>query len=289
LLDLGWFSTGRDRAAADLLEVVAGEIESGRLACRLRYVFCNRAPGESPPSDAFQALVHRLGLPLLTLSSRAFAPELWDEGRREPEARRRWRLAYDREVERLIAPFSCPVVVLAGYMLVLGEELCRSHHFLNLHPAMPGGPVGTWQEVIWELLLTRAEEAGAMMHLVTPELDRGPAVSYFSFSLRGPEWDGLWREWEADEERTRAWLAVHGRGATPGPEERLFWAVREHQTRRELPLLVLTLDSLARGEVRLENGRVLDRGGRELARGRCLNREVEAWLAQRAPTARPEP
>ncbi|MGB9886180.1 MAG: formyltransferase family protein [Moorellales bacterium] len=282
MLDLGWFSTGRDRAAQDLLETVAGEIAAGRLACRLRFVFSNRAPGESPASDSFHGLVRRLGLPLITLSSRSFAPELWEQGRRDPQARRLWRLAYDREVNRLIAPFACPVVVLAGYMLVLGEELCRQHHFLNLHPALPGGPVGTWQEVIWETLFARMEEAGAMMHLVTPELDRGPAVSYFSFSLRGPGWDELWVEWEADKERTLARLEACGRGATPGPEERLFWAVREQQTRREVPLLVLTLDLLARGEVRLENHRVLDRRGAELARGYCLNREVEAWLEERS-------
>jgi phosphoribosylglycinamide formyltransferase-1 len=45
---------------------------------------------------------------------------------------------------------------------------------INLHPAAPGGPTGTWQEVIWQLIEGRAVETGVMMHLVTPELDRGP-------------------------------------------------------------------------------------------------------------------
>lgn len=281
VLRLGWFSTGRDEAAADLLLAVVREIAAGRLDCAISYVFTNRAPGEGEAANAFHALVRRLGLPLLYLSSRSFEPALWQRGQQDPEARRQWRLAYDAEVERLVRPYQAEVIVLAGYMLVLGEELCRKHHFLNLHPAQPGGPTGTWQEVIWQLLLEEADTAGAMMHLATPELDRGPAVSYFSFSLRGPGWDELWEEWRRQKAATLTYLAAHGQGNTPGPEARLFWAVRREEARRELPLLILTLDLLARREVRFEDGRVLDRAGRELLQGYCLSDAVEAWVAGR--------
>lgn len=280
MLPIGWFSTGRDQAACDLLETVMRECEAGRLGCRLSFVFSNRAPGESEASDAFQACVRRFGLPLLTLSSAAFDPALWEEGRRNPEARRRWRLAYDAAVEDLIRPYAAEVIVLAGYMLVLGAELCRRRPFLNLHPALPHGPAGTWQEVVWQLLLEEAEAAGAMVHLVTPELDRGPAVSYFSFPLRGPDWDELWRDWRQRRAAVEKVLAARGRGFTPGPEERLFWAVRREEARRELPLLVHTLDLVARGEVRVGAGEVRDREGRVLTDGYCLNAAVEAWLAR---------
>lgn len=274
LLEIGWFSTGRDEAAVDLLETVAAEILSGRLGCRIRYVFCNRSPGEDEASDRFHACVERLGLPLLTFSSRSFKPELWRTDRRQ------WRLAFDAEVERIIRPYPVRVVVLAGYMLVLGEELCRRYPFLNLHPALPGGPTGTWQEVIWRLLLEEADQAGAMMHLVTPELDRGPAVTYFSFSLRGPEWDALWEEWRANRSRCLALIEAHGLGVTPGPEEKLFWAVRREEARRELPLLILTLDYLSRGEIVVYPDRVVDQEGRDLAGGYCLTEAVEAWISE---------
>jgi phosphoribosylglycinamide formyltransferase-1 len=276
LLEIGWFSTGRDEAAVDLLQTVAAEILSGRLGCRIRYVFSNRSPGEDEASDRFLSCVRRLGLPLLTFSSRSFKPELW----RDPLTRQEWRLAFDAEVERIIRPYPVRVIVLAGYMLVLGEELCRRYPFLNLHPALPGGPTGTWQEVIWQLLLQEADQAGAMMHLVTPELDRGPAVTYFSFSLRGPGWDELWEEWRARRDRSLAFIQTHGLGAAPGPEEKLFWAVRREEARRELPLLILTLDYLSRGEIAVYPDRVVDREGRSLAGGYCLTEAVEAWIAR---------
>ncbi|GAH59253.1 unnamed protein product, partial [marine sediment metagenome] len=43
----------------------------------------------------------------------------------------------------------------------------QRYNMVNLHPAAPGGPTGTWQEVIWQLIENKAEETGVMMHLVT--------------------------------------------------------------------------------------------------------------------------
>jgi phosphoribosylglycinamide formyltransferase-1 len=279
MLRIGWFSTGRDQEARDLLATVVAQAASRRLECSLSYVFCNRAPGETAASDAFHQVARQLGLHLLYYSSSAFAPALRQQGRQDEAARRQWRLAYDVEVDRIISPYPVDVIVLAGYMLVIGPELCQRYQMLNLHPALPGGPIGTWQEVVWQLLLTGADAAGAMMHLVTPELDRGPAVTYFSFPLRGPIWDDLWQSWHQRKPEALAFLAARGRGDSPGPEQELFWAVRRAEARRELPLLVLTLDLLARGMVRPCAGKVLDREGRELVRGYCLNQAIEAWLA----------
>lgn len=278
-LDIGWFSTGRDQAACDLLDAVMREINSKTLDCRISYVFCNRAPGESGPSDAFHQLVRGYGLPLLYFSSSAFEPELRRHGRSDPEALQSWRRAYDQRISAVIGPYSAGLLLLAGYMLVVSEEFCTGHDLLNLHPALPGGPSGSWQEVIWRLILEEADQAGAMMHLVTPELDRGPAVSYFSFSLRGPRWDGLWRAWDLRKksQTAPAWDEANAR-KTPGPEEELFWAIRNQEARRELPLLTLTLDLLARGEVRVCGGRPLDRAGMVLSGGYCLNEAVEERL-----------
>jgi len=69
-------------------------------------------------------------------------------------------------------------------MLIVSEELCQKYDMINLHPAPPGGPTGSWQEVIWTLIQNKADTAGAMIHLVTPELDRGPALATASSLLR---------------------------------------------------------------------------------------------------------
>ena len=45
----------------------------------------------------------------------------------------------------LLEDFRPDICVLAGYMLILGGAMCRQFHFLNLHPALPDGPIGTWQ------------------------------------------------------------------------------------------------------------------------------------------------
>jgi folate-dependent phosphoribosylglycinamide formyltransferase PurN len=67
--------------------------------------------------------------------------------------------------------------MLAGYMFVVGPTLLDIYTMLNLHPALPDGPTGTRSDVIRAILRSRPAEVGAMVHLVTAELDRGPAVA----------------------------------------------------------------------------------------------------------------
>jgi len=57
MYQLGWFSTGRDKAARDLLQAVQSSIKSGEIEAEIAFVFCNREPGESQESDLFLKLV----------------------------------------------------------------------------------------------------------------------------------------------------------------------------------------------------------------------------------------
>jgi phosphoribosylglycinamide formyltransferase-1 len=107
---------------------------------------------------------------------------------RAPQDRKTFRRrAYDAGLADRVAAFQPDWIVLAGWMRVLSSAFLE--HFpnrvVNLHPALPGGPQGTWQEVMWQLMSARALEAGAMMHLATPMLDAGPPVAYFRFPLSG--------------------------------------------------------------------------------------------------------
>jgi folate-dependent phosphoribosylglycinamide formyltransferase PurN len=64
-------------------------------------------------------------------------------------------------------------------MLANGVTIkCHKYDMINLHPALPGDPTGSWQDVIWALIKDKAAIARAMMHLITPELDRGPVISH---------------------------------------------------------------------------------------------------------------
>jgi phosphoribosylglycinamide formyltransferase-1 len=248
----GWFSTGRDLAARQLLQAAWDKMDEGFIPGEIAFCFCDRERGEAEQGDLFLDLAGELGLEIITFSSRRFQPEL--RGR----DREGWRKAYHQEVMGLIAHHRHDIIVLAGYMLIVSPEMCRRHALINLHPALPNGPTGTWEEVIEELIRQRAETTGAMMHLATPELDRGPVVAYYSFPIQGDAFDYLWGEGSV------------GRGP-------LFWLIRQEGVRREIPLIVLTLKALAEGRIRIKAGKVLDSTGKEFE-GLSLTQEVEEYL-----------
>ena len=187
---VGWLSSGRDQAASNLLSDVVARAQQDDVPLEIGAVFSDRERGETPESDRFLDLVERLDFPLVTLSSAAS----WVEAQKLGVSRATWREEYHRGVMDLLVPYSLGVLVMAGYMLIASPAMCRKFAILNLHPALPSGPTGTWQEVVWQLLEEDAAESGAMIHLATAQLDRGPVVSAFRFSLHGEKWDPLWRQ-----------------------------------------------------------------------------------------------
>ena len=257
---LGWFSTGRDKAARDLLKVVWEDIRQGKIKAEISFVFSNREPGETRESDRFFELVKGYHLPLICFSSRKFQPQ------RRGEKPTQWRLQYDREVMRQLEGFQTDLCVLAGYMLIVGREMCQRYKMINLHPAAPGGPTGTWQEVIWKLMEDKAERTGAMMHLVTPALDKGPAVTFCTFSIRGKPFDQHWREVEG--------LSVEQVKKEQGENNPLFRLIREHGLAREFPLITATIKAFSKGRVRVENGKVVDGSGAAIS-GYDLTLEID--------------
>ncbi len=72
LYQLGWFSTGRDKAARDLLAAVQSSIELGKIEAEIAFVFSNREPGESRESDLFFRLVDDYHIPLSSFSYEKF-------------------------------------------------------------------------------------------------------------------------------------------------------------------------------------------------------------------------
>ena len=236
-LRLGWFSTGRGEGSYGLLKAALDAIQSGELNARIEYVFCNRERGQAAGSDRFIAFAESNGIPVITLSSRAFRKENgnrpWSELRED----------FDRAAIELIKPFNVDLTVNAGYMLI-APLLCREHLMINLHPALPDGPAGMWQNVIWELIENRAPETGAMVHIVTEEVDGGPVLSYCRFSTHGPGLDPLW---DNVSERTLAEIKE-----ADGEDNALFLRLREMGLVRERPLVVETLKAVSDGRINLE-------------------------------------
>ena len=236
MLNLGWFSTGRGPGSRALLSTVHQAIEDGRIKARLSFIFSNRAPGEHEGSDRFFALADSLGLSVVHHSSRAFR-------RNRSGAPTQRRAAYDAEVATLIKPYSPDLCVLAGYMLIISPDLCHKFSMINLHPAAPQGPDGTWQDVIWQLIEERATHSGVKIHRVTQELDQGPTIAYCQYPIRGKAFDN---HWNAIGDATAQDLRN-----SFGEDLPLFRAIRAEGVKRELPLLVETLASLSHGDIPL--------------------------------------
>jgi phosphoribosylglycinamide formyltransferase-1 len=270
----GWFSTGRDEAARELLTEAWRNFQDGIIPARLGFVFCDREPGENPESDRFIQLVEDLGIPLFSLSSRQFDPVL---RRKDRES---WRRAFHDRVMVALRGQVVPAVVLAGYMLIVSPEMCNRLAMVNLHPAEPGGPKGTWQEVIWELIAQGAERTGVMMHLVTEALDEGPPITYCTFPLKGENFDPLWVEMGAK----LGFMPLGEIIQEEGEKNPLFQEIRKQGVMREVPLLLMTMKALAESRVRVMGGKILDREGRETG-SLCLNKEIDEYLSR--PRNRP--
>ena len=272
MLNIGWFSTGRGEGSRGLLRFVQERLASEGVDARIDFVFSNRAPGEAEGSDAYFRLVREYGLPLITHSSAQFR-------RRRGGRFADHRAEFDAETLELLAGYRPDICVLAGYMLIASSRLCRAYPLLNLHPALPDGPIGTWQEVVWRLIEQRAGRTGAMTHLATEEVDRGPLVSYVTVPLDTPRLEPHWRELAARKTATVR--------AEQGEDYELFRLIRAEQYAREPYLLLETLRAISRGEINLD----VSAPGREVTiaeawaydpqsyGGLCLNHRIDEAMA----------
>lgn len=85
--------------------------------------------------------------------------------------------AYDRALAHLIARGEPDLVVLAGFMRIVGPEVLErfSSRMINLHPSLLPRYRGT--DTYRRALAAGDTEHGASIHFVTAELDGGPVIS----------------------------------------------------------------------------------------------------------------
>jgi phosphoribosylglycinamide formyltransferase-1 len=253
---LGWFSTGRGEGSRNLLRAAWDAIQQGDIKAGISFVFCNREYGQAEGSNAFIGQVRGCGIPLICVSSKRFKEKYGDE----------WRPRFEDAAMKGLEGYDADLVVLAGYMLIVGVGMCQRYPMLNLHPALPGGPKGTWKEVIWELMQVGATETGVMMHRATPVLDEGPAVTYCKFPIRGKPFDKYW-----DQVKGRSIAGIQSRD---GEENPLFKEIRRHGAARELPLIIATIKAFSEGRVKIQGDAIVDSKGRPI-KAYDLSREVD--------------
>lgn len=136
--------------------------QTGALDAQIVAVFSNRA-GAYGLTRAEQA-----GIPAVTFPSTPY------------KKAGRPRADYDAALARLVAVFQPDLVVLAGWMLILGPAFLNrfAQRVINLHPALPGQFPGPDAIARAYTAFQRGEidHTGVMVHWVIPEVDAGESI-----------------------------------------------------------------------------------------------------------------
>jgi phosphoribosylglycinamide formyltransferase-1 len=147
------------------LQALIDAIDEGRLDAKIAVVISNRADAPG------LALAARAGIPTLVMDHRAAAS----------------RADYDRALIEALRARGVSVVVLAGFMRLLGPAFCDAFagRILNVHPSLlPAFPGVDAQR---QALEAGVSVSGATVHLVTPELDAGPVVLQAEVPVRADD------------------------------------------------------------------------------------------------------
>lgn len=144
------------------LQAIIDAIAVGRLDARIAVVVSNRA-------DAYGLTrAEQAGIPAVTFP---LAPY-----RRAG----RPRSDYDADLARLAAAFRPDLIVLAGWMLILGPAFLGQfqRRVINLHPALPGQFAGVHaiQRAFAAFQRGEINHTGVMVHWVIPEVDAGEVI-----------------------------------------------------------------------------------------------------------------
>ena len=234
-LNIGWLSTGNGSGSLGLLK--EGIKLHNNKTLNINFVFSNREYGEKEGSDKYLDLVKKNKIEAITLSSRRFKTERglpWKD----------LRVDYDKKVLNSISKFNVDILVAAGYML-FSPIICNHFEILNLHPALPDGPNGTWKSVIKELIESKSRNSGISIHLMTSDLDEGPNISFCKFII--------------DHNNNQNLIEIE--------ETEIFSSIREKQIMYERVLLGKTLLKISKGEINIKKDFYVD-----------LTKEVEQSL-----------
>jgi phosphoribosylglycinamide formyltransferase-1 len=188
---LAWFSSAFDLQSIILFRFVCEAIRRGELDARILVLLCTRRADESSLAAQLADVAATYGVPVVcvpTSDFRTITPAL----NMHVPGGETWRERFESAVIDSLVRYDPTLVILAGYMWIAGSALLKKYHMINLHPALPGGPVGTRHQVIEEIILRGERTAGAMMHVVTAQLDLGPVLTYARIVLAGAEWEPLW-------------------------------------------------------------------------------------------------
>ena len=162
ILKIGLMTSGRGEGSFNLVKSINAATK--KIPVKIEFIFCNREKGEYPGSDRFLEEVRNYDAPIITVASK------------------KYKEIYEDEVLNQLSKYDFDLIILVGYMLIT-KKIHKEHATYNLHPALPNGPKGKWNEVINELIDNKCNKSGLMIHKVIDEVDSGECLSYCSFDI----------------------------------------------------------------------------------------------------------
>lgn len=228
-------STFRDVAARNLFTTIADDIRSGFIP-ELAYVLCHRVKGEDKKTDRYIDFVkgyfELLGIktPVIRIPSKLFSDEEYYE------------YAFD-ELEKMEYPRDIPKWMI-GWMKIIPESIVNKYLLINLHPSGPDGHVGKWEEVMWKSIEEGRRYVEAMIHIATPEMDRGPVLGRYKYPI-SKRCERLYEKFQENPDE-------YG--------EKLFKRFRKEQQCKENALIAVVMKMLETGELRIDGRSVYYRG-----------------------------
>src|SRR6266545_686916 len=146
---------------SNMAAILAAE-RAGTISGRVVGVISNR------PDAAGLAIAHRHGVPTAIIDHLAF-----------PD-----RKAFDQALSAAVDAFAPDLIVLAGFMRVLGADLVARYRgrLLNIHPSLlPAYPgLNTHRQA----LADGVKVHGCTVHLVTQDVDHGPIVAQAAVAVQ---------------------------------------------------------------------------------------------------------
>jgi len=136
------------------LQAILNETRTGRLPIEIRAVISNNRTATGLQHAA------AAGIPTEVIEHRSF-----------PE-----RTQFDNALMQAIDRYQPRLVILAGFMRILGTEFIRHYagRLLNIHPSLL--PAFKGLDTHARALAAGAREHGASVHFVTNDLDGGPVI-----------------------------------------------------------------------------------------------------------------
>ncbi len=244
---IGWFTTARGPGSLNLFTKMLEKVDSGMIDARISFVFINRDVKGNQFRAKLMKMAEERYIPVVIFPSDSFRPDL---KAKDMDA---WRDAYGEGLRSRLSDFEIDFGVLAGYMLIFDPETCRRYSLINLHPALPDTYKGTWEEIVGQVVDNNDERYGSMVHLCTPDLDRGQTIAYDSFTIN----DLL------DQSRSKS---------------DMIKSIRGRELEREAHLLMETIEQIVNGSIVLKGGEAWEKDGSRLSTPPCLSDHIDHEL-----------